>query len=95
MAEGKRSVIYRAHAIKRMFERRISEETVRAVLSTGEVIESYPDDVPYPSKLVLGWSDKRPIHIVLAETDETDIIITVYEPDPERWDREFRHRRLQ
>ena len=95
MAEGTRTVIYRAHAIRRMFERRIREETVHAVLSTGEVIESYPNDVPYPSKLVLGWSDNRPIHIVVAETDETDIIITVYEPDPKRWDHQFRHRRSQ
>jgi len=95
MPEGKRTVIYRAHAIKRMFERRISEEAVHAVLSTGEVIESYPNDTPYPSKLVLGWTGNRPIHIVVAETNETDIVITVYEPDPERWDHQFKHRRSQ
>lgn len=95
MAERKRTVIYRAHAIRRMFECRISEESVHAVLSTGEVIESYPNDLPYPSKLVLGWSDNRPIHVVVAETDKTDIIITVYEPDPARWDHQFRHRRPQ
>ena len=93
MAEGKRTLIYRAHAIRRMFERRISEMTVQTVLSTGEVIESYPSDVPYPSKLVLGWSDNRPIHVVVAETKNTSIIVTVYEPDPKRWDHEFRHRR--
>jgi hypothetical protein len=95
MAEGKRTVIYRAHAIRRMFERRISEMTVQAVLSTGEIIESYPNDVPYPSKLVLGWSENRPIHVVVAETKKTDIIVTVYEPDPRRWDHEFRRRRPQ
>jgi hypothetical protein len=95
MAEEKRTVIYRAHAIRRMFERRISDKTVHAVLLSGEVIESYPNDIPYPSKLVLGWSDNRPIHIVVAETKKTDIIITVYEPDPKRWDHRFKLRRSQ
>jgi hypothetical protein len=38
-----------------MFERRITAEDVRAVVADGEVIQSYPEDKPYPSRLVLGW----------------------------------------
>ena len=42
---------FRVRAIRRMFERGITEEDVAHVLSTGEVIEEYPDDLPYPSRL--------------------------------------------
>ena len=40
-------LVYRNHAIKRMFERGISEADVRAVIDLGEVIQEYPDDVPF------------------------------------------------
>ncbi|MFB0533457.1 MAG: DUF4258 domain-containing protein [Anaerolineae bacterium] len=60
----------------------------------GEIIEDYPDDTPYPSCLVLGRTQRgRPVHVVCAHVPEEDrsIIITVYEPDPDRWI-EFRRR---
>jgi hypothetical protein len=78
-----------------MFEREISEEDVRQVLETGEIIESYPDDEPYPSRLVLGWSGARPMHVVVADNRDQDemIVITVYEPDPGRWEPGFSERR--
>jgi hypothetical protein len=87
-------LIYRLHAIRRMFERRISVEDVEQVIATGEVIEEYPEDQPYPSNLILGFVQERPLHVVAAENapaGET-IIITVYEPDPDRWDASFRRR---
>jgi hypothetical protein len=60
-----RRIIFRIHAIQRMFERGIDEADVRAVLITGEVIEDYPADTPYPSCLLLGWRGIRPLHLVL------------------------------
>ncbi len=69
-------------------------EDVRRVLAEGEVIEDYADDTPYPSCLILGWREDRPLHIVAAynaQEDET-IVVTVYEPDPSRWDVTFRRR---
>ena len=88
-------VIFSVHALRRMAERRIAIEDVESGLSTKEVIESYPTDLPYPSCLVLGWSGSRPIHVVLAENaaDNQTIVITVYEPDPVQWDESFRRRR--
>jgi hypothetical protein len=58
------------------------------------VIEDYANDLPYPSRLILGWSERRPIHIVAAydAVDQTEIVITVYEPDPTQWDKAFRRR---
>jgi len=77
-----------------MFERRISADEVRYVLETGEAIEEYPDDTPYPSRLIMGWYKGRPIHVVAANNslDKEIIIITVYEPDPSEWDPECRKR---
>ena len=81
----------------RMFQRGISIDDVRRLLETGEVIEEYPDDVPYPSRLVLGWLESRPIHVVAADNPlkaET-IVITVYEPDSAHWEVRFRRRRAR
>ena len=89
------NLILRLHAIKRMFERKVDIDDVRHVLATGEIIEDYPADTPYPSYLVLGWCGIRPLHIVVAynATDDETIIITVYQPDPTQWDRSFTRRR--
>ncbi len=87
---------FRVHAIQRMFERQISQDDVRHVLATGDVIDSYPEDSPYLSRLVLGWTGSRPLHVVVAFTREASeqVVITVYEPNSTQWDREFRRRRL-
>ena len=88
-------VIFRVHAIQRMFQRQVSEGDVRHILSTGETIEEYPHETPYPSRLVLGWCGSRPIHVVVADNIRTreSIVITVYEPDPHQWDPDFRRRK--
>ena len=78
-----------------MFQRRINEVDVRNVLENGEVIEEYPEDQPYPSRLVLGWQGYLPIHVVVAdnERDQETIVITVYEPGLAQWEPGFRRRK--
>ena len=80
-------LIYRQHAVRRMFERRISTADVGAALASGRVIGDYPTDTPYPSCLWLGFAGNRPLHLVYADNpDEGErVIITVYEPDPTLW----------
>jgi hypothetical protein len=87
-------IIFRTHAIIRMFQRRVDERDVRSILETGEVIEAYPDDTPYPSRLVLGWVGNRPLHVVVADNsaDNETIVITVYQPDQDKWSPNFRRR---
>ena len=60
-----------------------------------ELVEEYPDTSPYPSCLVLGFTDKkRPLHIVFAVNREARIvyIITVYEPASTKWSKDFQRR---
>ena len=88
-------VVFRVHAIQRMYQRSISEPEVRQVIATGELVEDYPDDTPYPSRLVLGWHGSRPLHVVMADnvTAQEKIVVTVYEPDPGEWEPDFRRRK--
>jgi hypothetical protein len=95
MSDDAPHLIFRVHAVQRMFERGVTASDVRAVLAAGETIEDYATDTPYPSRLVLGWAGGRPVHVVAAENASAreTIVITVYEPDPIRWDSDFKRRR--
>jgi hypothetical protein len=87
-------LIFRVHAIRRMFDRGISVDDVQTVLQTGKTIQDYPDDKPYPSRFMLGWIGARPLHVVIADTADGDhVIITVYEPDPALWEPGFERKR--
>lgn len=87
-------LVFRVHALQRMASRVVSEIDIRDVLENGETIKERPDDSPYQTRLMLGWVGSRPLHVVAAEgeKDET-IVVTVYEPEPDRWTDGFRRRR--
>jgi hypothetical protein len=89
------NIIFRVHALQRMFERKISEKNIRLALETGEVIEDYSGEMPEPGKLILGYQGRRPFHLVTSENRELDevTIITVYIPDPNKWKKDYRTRR--
>jgi hypothetical protein len=65
------------------------------VLRNGEAIESYPDDKPYPSCLLLGMVRGQALHVVAARDPGTKgcIVITAYEPSPGVWESDSRIRR--
>ena len=88
-------LVFRVHAVQRMFQRHVTVEDVRHALDSGEELEAYPYDQPYPSHLVLGRCGSRPLHVIAAQNaaDDETIIIAVYEPDPLLWDASFRRRR--
>jgi len=90
-----KNLIFRVHAVQRMFSRNISEIEVHEVLKNGDVIEEYLEDKPYPSCLIFCHVKSRPLHIVTAINNEEKItiIITVYEPDPHLWENDFKKRR--
>ena len=77
---------------------RILTSEVLEALDSGEIIEEYSDDVPYPSCLILGHSEAgRPLHIVCAPVTEEQrlIVITTYQPELGRWESDFRRRKPQ
>jgi hypothetical protein len=90
-----RKVLFSGHAIRRLFERALSEADVLAVLRTGTRIAEYPDDTPYPSSLLLGFVEARPLHVVVAVDAARGLcyVVTAYEPDPAQWDPGFKTRR--
>jgi hypothetical protein len=59
-----RKLIYRTHALQRMFERGVSVDEISEVIEHGEELRAYPDDYPYPSRLLVGFPQGRPLHVV-------------------------------
>lgn len=49
MTGEKSSIIFKDHAVLRMFERGISKNEIVEIIESGEIIEEYNDDYPYPS----------------------------------------------
>ena len=78
-----------------MAERGFSPDTVKSVINNGTVIKEYPDDTPCPSRLILGYDGDRAVHVVSAynAADDTEYVITVYEPDSLKWSDDFTERR--
>lgn len=89
------NVRFSGHAFQRMFLRSIDRDMVISVLLNGQIIAEYPDDQPYPSALVLGFDEGRPIHVVVGQdpTTRSCVVVTVYIPDPARWTSDFKSRR--
>ncbi len=88
-------IIFSGHAVRRLFERDLSTGEVKAVIDNGEIIASYPDDQPYPTYLILGWSRGRPLHVVLAldAVQRRCYLVTAYSPDPALCEPDFKTRR--
>jgi hypothetical protein len=78
-----------------MFEWKVRKAEVMEVLRTGEVIAEYPEDKPFASRLLVGFAGPGPIHVVVAPDPATRVchVVTVYRPDPDRWEAGFRARR--
>jgi Domain of unknown function (DUF4258) len=76
------------HAVDQSIIRDISvAEVEQAMGDRSEVIEDYPDDKYGPSCLILGFTRVgRPLHIQCSYPSRPLVkIVTLYEPDPERW----------
>lgn len=83
------------HAAMRMIHRNIKREVVEDLLQNAEVLENYPLDFPFPSKLIFKMVNNRPLHAVVAfsEIDKMGIIVTLYEPDDVHFEPDFKTRR--
>jgi len=73
----------------------ISDGEVGEAMESPELLEDYPDDRPYPSCLLLGFTKAgRPLHLVAAYDEATPkiVVVTVYHPDPDQWE-DYRRRK--
>jgi len=90
-----KETLFSDHAINQMFKRNISVDNVKFVVENGEVIMTYLHDRPYPSYLILGYINKRPLHIVVGKDDDLErcVIVTAYEPDENIWETGFKSKK--
>lgn len=76
------------HAVDQSIVRDISVQEVKeAINQEAKIIEDYPNDKYGPSCLILGFTrQNRPLHIHCSYPSRPILkIITLYEPDPEKW----------
>lgn len=83
------------HGFERCVERDISPKEVKYAILSGEVIEKYPEDKYGASCLICGVSREGKIFHVQCSIDPV-WIITAYDPtlDPDKWDKDFKRRRI-
>ena len=83
------------HAVDQSILRQIQVQEVREVITNGQVIEDYPNDKYGASCLISGLTKaRRPIHVQCSYPSRPLLrIITLYEPDPQRWNEDFTQRR--
>lgn len=81
------------HSRKRFAERGISIDDIRYVFNSGEVIKQYPEDTPFPSCLIMGYSGERVLHVVASIDEGLIYIITAYAPSPDKWEADWRTRK--
>lgn len=81
------------HARREMAHDSVLLADVISACLAGEVIEDYPDAYPLPACLILGpVPDGRRLHVCLSHPPRVKII-TVYVPDPAKWEADCRTRK--
>jgi hypothetical protein len=89
------SVKWSGHVLKRMLQRQIATDDVINCIMSGEIIESYPDDYPFPSCLIFGYTiNNKILHVVVGNDNKVAYIITAYYPDNVKFSDDLKTRRL-
>ena len=81
------------HCDTRMRERSIVNQDIYNCIDSGQIIEQYESDKPFPSCLICGYSNERPLHIVVSDDGENMFLITAYEPNPNMWANNYKERK--
>ena len=92
---AQKNILFLPHTIQQMSrpERMITTKEVEIVVTTGELIEDYPDDMRGHSCLLLGYGhQQRVIHVVCSPKEDYLAIITVYLPNENQWSSDFKRR---
>jgi len=83
------------HAVDQSISRQIRLQEIREAIANSQIIEDYPNDKYAPSCLICGLTKTgKTIHIQISYPSRPLVkIITVYEPDPQKWNNDFTIRR--
>lgn len=82
------------HCLNRLNQRDILIKDVEVAIKNGKVIETYSDDFPFPSCLILGKaSNNQNLHVVCGIGNDKLYIVTAYRPDIVQWDKDMKIRR--
>jgi hypothetical protein len=94
-AVKKRRIRWSDHALEEKRADNLTIAQIKESLLQGEIIEEYPSDKPLPSCLILGFAGNTPIHSVVGFNEENAYIriITVYIPDTQKFEHNFKIRR--
>ena len=84
-----------SHVLKRMLQRNITTDDVINCILSGEIIENYPDDYPFPSCLIFGYAiNNKILHVVIGNDNNMVIyVITAYYPDNIKFNDDLKTRR--
>lgn len=89
-----RKIRWTNHVLIRLLQRNINQEDVENAILTGEIIEEYENDYPYPSCLVYGINlNNRVLHVVCGIGNDELWIITAYYPDISNWNEDLKKRK--
>ena len=90
------SIRWTGHILKRLMQRGIFQASVVQAIRSGEIIEQYPNDYPYPGCLLLGTTEAgEALHIVCGIGEGEVWLITAYHPDPDEWESDLKTRRAK
>ncbi len=88
------NVVLTRHVFERIQEREVERDDLFSVISTGEIIEQYPNDYPFPSCLILGNDlNDCPLHIVCGLGKNKVWVITAYIPNLDEWEDDLKTRK--
>ena len=88
-------IVWTQHVALRLRERGVKRMDLIDCITTGEIIEQYPEDKPFPSCLILGFCEASvPLHVVVALNPAVSCcIITAYRPDSSKWEADLKTRK--
>lgn len=91
---GGGSIRWTGHVLKRLLQRGIAQADVIQAIQTGEIIEDYPNDYPYPSCLLLGTDAiGAPLHVCCGRGPGEIWMITAYHPNLDEWETDLKTRK--
>lgn len=87
-------IIISKHAMERCRQRGIKQRDIKNCIFSGEIIEQYPDDFPFPSCLIFGYAvNDKIMHVVASDEGTASRIITAYFPNTDKFEDDLKTRK--